>query len=231
MNSSGSNNSAQALVDPSPPNPNVLRLLGDEGFIEVRRRILQANGQYPPLDSFPILDSSTLRPYHRFSDPALYDRELLGLVRPTYTTIMGRQDRAEGSPEFFAKVDRLLRDMDNRDEQTPLPLSLHRHPRLIHTHAFMAHRRSFRKMTEVVFLFQDITKQIAPAINPLHRELRVLVVYLMYLLGRLEQAAACDDLVNCISSLELIDNVTTSLRGLCEVGYSVREQAQKAMSA
>ena len=218
-------NSAQDAEDRSPQNPNVVRLLGNEGFIEVRRRILQATGQYPPLDSFPTLDAPSLRPYHRFSDPALYSRELLSLVRPAYSVLTGRQDRLIGSPSFFAEVDRLLQDMDKRDGETPLPISLLRHPRLVHTHIFMAHRKSFHKMTDVVLQFQQIVRELSAVINPLHRELRVLTVSLLYLLGRLEQAAVHDDLINCVESLELIDNVTTSMRGLFEVAYSVREKA------
>ena len=192
----------------------------------MRRRILQAIGQYPPLDSFPILDAPTLRPYHRFSDPALYSRELLSLVRPAYSLLTGRQDRLTGSPGFFSEVDRLLHDMDKRDGDTPLPISFLRHPRLIHSHTFMAHRKSFRRMTDVVFQYQETVREISPVINALHREVRVLTVSLLYLLGRLEQAAAHDDLISFIESLELIDNVTTSLWGLCEVAYSVRENAR-----
>ena len=64
----------------------------------------------------------------------------------------------------------------------------------------------------------------------LHKELRNLVVSLMYLLGRFEQAAAHGDLSNCVRSLDLMDNITTTLRGLCEIEYTMREEARKTVS-
>ena len=134
------------------------------------------------------------------------------------------------SPSFFAEVDWLLQIMDKRDGGTPLPISLLRHPRLVHSHTFMMHRKSFPKMTDVVFFYQGIVRELSSVINPLHRELIVLTVSLLYLLGRLEQAAAHDDIINCIESLDLIDNITTTLRGLCEVAYSVREKARGSSS-
>ena len=85
-------------------------------------------------------------------------------------------------------------------------------------------------MTDVVFCFKDIVKGISPVLNPLHRELRDLVVSMLYIMGRFEQAAAHGDLFNCVESLELMDNLTTSLRGLCEVKYSIREKACKTLS-
>ena len=83
-------------------------------------------------------------------------------------------------------------------------------------------------MTDVVFMYQEIVKEISVVLNPLHRELRVLVINLMYILGRLEQAAAHGDLINCIECLDLVDNVSTSLRGLCEMEYTLREKARQA---
>ena len=85
-------------------------------------------------------------------------------------------------------------------------------------------------MTDVVFLFKDIVGKISPVLNPLHRELRDLVVSMLYLLGRLEQAAAHGDLQNCVEVLELVDNLSTSLRGLCEIEYTIREKARKLAS-
>ena len=120
--------------------------------------------------------------------------------------------------------------MDKRDGETPLPISFLRHPRLIHSHTFMAHRKGFCRMTDVVFQYQVIVREISAVINPLHREMRVLTASLLYLLGHLEQATVHDDLVSCIECLDLIDNITTSLRGLCDVAYSVREKACRTSS-
>ena len=85
-------------------------------------------------------------------------------------------------------------------------------------------------MTDVVFLFKDIVKGISPVLNPLHKELRDIVVSLLYVLGRFKQVAAYGDLLNCVESLELLDNLTTTLRGLCEVEYAIRERAHKIVS-
>ena len=68
------------VADPLPQNANIVRLLGEEGFIEVRRRILQNVGQYPPIESFPVLEKSI---------PELMDSHRGPGLRRTRTTING----------------------------------------------------------------------------------------------------------------------------------------------
>ena len=79
-------------------------------------------------------------------------------------------------------------------------------------------------MTSFVLLYNEKTNEIMPTYNPLVCELRFLIIQLMYILGWLDQAASYGDLVICIKCLDLVDNVSTSLRRLCEVEYSIREQ-------
>lgn len=212
----------------SEGNYNVVRLLGREGFYEVMRRIIRVVGRYPSMDSFPILDASDLRPFHRFSDSRFYDRDLLSLVRPNFTTYTGRHNRAIGSDEFFVGLDQIVDTMDEHDLNNPLPIALQRHPNLIHSHPFMAHRPALHAMSDIVFSYQDLMRTIAPVYNALHRELRILILYLLYIISRFDQAASYGDLVNCIKCLDLIDNVSTSLRGLMEMEYALREVAQEA---
>ena len=207
---------------------NVERLLGREGFLDVRRRIVEQYGKYPPLDTFPIHDAVNLRPYHRFDDPTLYDKDLFSLVRSNYANYPGKQARVIGSDAFFAEIDQRAEAMDRRDRGVPLPIALRRHPTLIHFHLFMAHRKTFREMSDVVFFYQDKVKAISPVHNPIHRELRALITCLLYVIGRFDQAASYGDLRTCVTCLDLMDNLATSLRGLCEVDYSVREEANKA---
>ena len=204
------------------------RLLGRDGLLDARRRIVEQYGKFPPLDTFPPHDAYNLRPYHRFYEPTLYDKNILSLVRSNHVDYLGKQNRIIGSDAFFAEVDRLAAAMDTRNKDVPLPIALRRHPVLIHSHPFMAHRKSFREMTDVIFFYQEKINAISSVHNPIHRELRAIVTSLLYVIGRFDQAASYADLRTCVMCLDLIDNLATSLRGLCETDYSVREEAYRS---
>lgn len=217
-------NTGDADVELTGPEANVERLLGREGFLQAMRRIIETAGRYPPIDAFPIHDASSLRPYHRFSDPQLYDEELFHLLRRSY---LPSQDRPVGSEAFFEEVDRRMNAMNLRTRANPLPIASLRHPSLTHTHAYMAHRRSLRGMKDVVFQFNEIMEVISPVYNMWHLEFRELIKGLLYIIGRLDQAASNGDITVSVECLVLIDDVVTSLWGLCEMEYTVREEARE----
>ena len=216
---------ALGSINLSSRNVNVLRLLGREDFNTAMRRIMRYVGRYPPLETFPILDGPNLRPYHRFSDPQLYDRDLLYLVRPNY---LGDKNRVVGSVAFFAELDRLVGLLDEREVDNLLPITAQRHPYLIQIHPYMNHRAALSRFSDVVFLYQDVMNQVSPVYNAWLRELRVLVKCILYVIGRMDQAASFGDLAVFIKCLDLLNNITTSFRALAEMDYALREDAYKA---
>ena len=186
---------------------------------------LENAGSFAWTYSFPVLDAASLRPCHLFSDYSVINTDLFNLVRHSYS---GQSNRSVGSLDFFNEVDKQMAELDKRGNHTPLPITLIRHPGLFHSHPHMARRKSLRRLSELISEFLDMTETMAPIFNPWHREVRVLIKSLLYLIGTLDQAASHGDISISVECLDLADNVVTSLRGLCELEYAVREHAYKA---
>lgn len=212
-------------IEPTAAEINVRRLLGRDGFLRAMRRIIRTVGRYPPLDSFPIHEAYSLRPYHRFSDATLYDKELFRLLRRTY---VARGDRPIASEAFFRELDRIMEEKDECGGDNPLSIAALRHPSLTHSHTYMAHRISLTRMTDVVHLYNEIMQELSPVYNAWHREFREITQKLLYVIGRLDQAASYGDLMISVDCLGLIDDLVTSLWSLCEIEYTAREDTQKA---
>ena len=185
----------------------------------VMRRVRKKSGRLPSLDSFPLLDAPTLRPYNRFTDPAMYDVDVLTLVRSSFSASLGSSERLIGCESFFDELDRLLTNIDGSDVNNPFPIAHRRHPRLVHSHPYMGSIDNLPHVEELVRFHMTEMDGFSLPHNSLHVEWRSFLVNAIYLLGRLELAAAYGDLVTCVDCLDLIDSVTTSLRGLCEVEY------------
>ena len=118
--------------------------------------------------------------------------------------------------------------LDEREEDRPLPITAQRHPYLIRSHPYMKHRAALSRLSDVVFLYQDIMTQVSPVYNAWHREFRALVTCTLYVIGRLDQAASFGDLFVFIKCLDLLDNLTTSFRALAEMDYALREHARES---
>lgn len=117
--------------------------------------------------------------------------------------------------------------MDICKEWKTLPITHVHHPRMIHSHLYMMPKHTLPHMEQIMAIHSRKMDELSPLHNTLHREQRHLTKELFFLLGHLDEAAAYGDLTNCVECLDYVDNVTTSLRGLCETEYLAREAAKK----
>ena len=118
---------------------------GREKLVRNLEEISEISGPFAWSTSFPALDAASLRPCHMFSDKSALNTDLFYLLRRTYP---GQSDRSVGTMAYFEEVDRQMAELDKRDNHTPLPIALIRHPGLIHLHPYLTHRKSLRRLSE-----------------------------------------------------------------------------------